>query len=250
MNPFIAALFAGFRDLFRKRMIAILFVPAVGAILIWLAIGYWAWQPVSLWAANEGVNVFLLDQIPSSILGFLGLNAQSIAVALSSILVVAILLPLMVLTALGVSSLIATPITVDFVAFHFYPNLIKKSNVTLSQTVWMTGNAIFIYLFLWFVTIPFWFIPGINFFLPILLNTYLNYKMFSFDTLSAFATREETEQILKENKDGYLALALVASLFLFPPLFLIAPVYSALIFSHYGFSKLKLIRERGQSQPI
>jgi hypothetical protein len=195
------------------------------------------------------VQVFFLDKIPAAILGFFGLNPESIALALSSILVVAIVLPLIVITALVVTSLIATPLTVQFVAQNFYPTVQKKGTLSLKRSLWITGKAVVVYLLLWFLTIPLWFIPGVNFLIPILLNSYLNLKMFSLDTLSSLATEEEMQQILKENQDGYWGLALVASLFLFPPLFIIAPIYSALIFSHYGLAKLSLIRERGQSQP-
>ncbi len=244
MNDFWKAIGLSLRDMFRPQMLAILLLPALIAIIIWGAVGYLFWKPIMLWAETEGIRVLFLDRVPESIFQWFHLNPESIAMALSGMMLLAIMLPLIVISALVVTSVVATPVVLRFIAKKYYPDVKRSGAETLVSGVINVVKSILLYIFLWIITIPLWLVPGFQFLLPILLNTWLNYKVFSYDAMIEHATQEERKDIQKKSRDYLLLLGLVASLMLFPPFFIIAPVFSALIFCHYSLMKIKAARSR------
>lgn len=239
MKDFWKALRLSLRDMIRPQMLAILLVPAMLAIVIWATIGYLFWKPLMIWAETDGIRLLFLDRLPATIFQWLHLNPESIAMTLSGLMLLALVVPLVVISALVISSVIATPVVLRFVSKRYYADVQRLGNDSLAESLLNGVKAIGLYGVLWLLTIPLWLIPGVQFFLPILLNTWLNYRVFSYDAMAEHATKEERRAIQKKYRDSYLLLGLVASLLLFPPFFIIAPVFSALIFCHYSLLKLQ-----------
>jgi len=68
-----------------------------------------------------------------------------------------------------------------------------------------------------------------------------------FDSLVEHATPAEREQVIQSDRRSYLLLGLLLALLNYiPPLFLVAPVLSALVFAHYSLSRLR--EQRGPDQ--
>lgn len=242
MGDFWKAIGLSLRDLFRPQVLAILLLPAFAAILVWGTIAYLFWKPIMLWAETDGIRVLFLDRVPETIFQWFHLNPESIAMALSGMMLLVVMVPLIVISALVITSVIATPVVLRFVSQKYYSNVQRLGSESLIQSVLNGLRAIALYIFLWIVTIPLWIVPGFQFLLPILLNTWLNYRVFSYDAMIEHATADERKSIQKKSRDTFLLLGLVSSLMLFPPFFIIAPVFSALIFSHYSLMKIQNIR--------
>lgn len=239
MKDFWKALKLSLRDMFRPQMLAILLVPALLAVVIWATIGFLFWKPLMIWAETDGIRLLFLDRLPETIFQWLHLNPESIAMTLSGLMLLALVVPLIVISALVITSVVATPIVLRFVSKKYYGDVERRGHDSLTESVFNGVKAIALYGVLWLITIPLWLIPGIQFFLPILLNTWLNYRVFSYDSMAEHATKEERRALQKKYRDSYLLLGLVSSLLLFPPFFIISPVFSALIFCHYSLLKLQ-----------
>lgn len=72
---------------------------------------------------------------------------------------------------------------------------------------------------------------------------WLTARLMRFDSLVEHADKGERERLIASDRRSYLLLGLAtAALNYIPPLFLIAPVLSALVFAHYSLSRLREIR--------
>ena len=71
----------------------------------------------------------------------------------------------------------------------------------------------------------------------------LTARLMRFDSLVEHADKSERERLIGSDRRAYLLLGLaVAALNYIPPLFLVAPVLSALVFAHYSLSRLRELR--------
>jgi len=65
-------------------------------------------------------------------------------------------------------------------------------------------------------------------------------RLMRFDSLVEHASSTEREQLIRSDGRAYMLLGLaVAALNYIPPLFLVAPVLSALVFAHYSLARLR-----------
>jgi hypothetical protein len=87
---------------------------------------------------------------------------------------------------------------------------------------------------------PLWLIPPLALIVPWLWWGWLTASLMRFDSLVEHADRNERERLIRSDRRAYLLLGLsVALLNYIPPLFLVAPVLSALVFAHYSLSRLR-----------
>ena len=82
-----------------------------------------------------------------------------------------------------------------------------------------------------------------------LINGYINFRLFAYDALSEHSTKDEIAKFMKSKRLDFLILGILTSaLLLFPPLFLVVPLYTALCFTRFAFAELIQFRalDRGQ----
>lgn len=229
-------------DLFHPRMLLLLFVPPVLSLILWGGLGFLFWDFI-LQVSHEFAQRFLFTQdIPAWMVEWFSVTPTSVATALAVVVAILLLIPLTVLTSMLVTSIVAMPAVLAYVGKSF-PGLERRGRGVLVASTRNLVKSSLIYLTLWVVSLPFWMIPGMGVALPLLLNGYLNYRLFAFDALGDYASARELKVLLNRKRVDYLLLGVLTSaLVLIPPLFLILPIYSALCFTRYSLLELRDFR--------
>jgi len=223
------------RDLAQPRVLAVLFLPMLGAMLLWTVLA------IVFWGAWTGAVSDLVQD--TAVVRWVGERGWMWALETFSVMVViALLVPATLITAVLITELIAMPVVVS-VAGRSYAGLEKRSGGT---TVGSLGNALIavsLFALLWLVTLPLW-LTGIGaLVLPALNSAYLNQRLFRYDALAEHASREEFLELLKRKKAGLFGLGLLlAPLYYVPVVNLVAPVFTGLAFTHYCLAELDKLR--------
>jgi hypothetical protein len=159
-------------------------------------------------------------------------------------LVVLLWLPAVYITALLITSLALMPIIVKYVATRYHPALQRHQGGTVTGSVLNGLAATTTYVLAWLVLLPLWLLAPFGALVSVLLNTWLNQRMFLYDALAEHADREELQALRKGDAGPlYLMSTLLGLLVFVPVLNLLAPVYMGLTFAHYGLESLARRRQ-------
>ncbi|HWY23679.1 MAG TPA: EI24 domain-containing protein [Nevskia sp.] len=230
------ALAAALRDFFRPSMFGLVLWPLLGSLLLWVLIGLLFWH--GLVAA---VQVLISAPWLARLLGATLLHALS-ALGVTAILLI-LLPPLVQATALLITAFIAVPRMVRQVAAESYPQLERKRGGSALGNLWNALSATLVYVLLWLASLPLWLfvLPGAA--VGVLINGWLNDRLFRYDALAEHASREEYAVMRARAGGRFYGLGLAAALIqLVPLLNLVSPVYSGLSFIHFGLAELARLR--------
>lgn len=234
MSDIIAALLGAAKSLFHPKILAIVLWPVLFALVLWGALAWLFWadwlstlhgwvQPAELW----------LNQYDFSWL----------ASMLSVTLLVLMITPLALTTALLIAAVMAMPMMVRHVAQRDYPELEYKRGGTVWGSVLNALIAVVVYVGLWIISLPFWLAAGLGAIFSLLLTAYLNQRLFRYDALAEHASREEFDTILTRSSGSLYAMGLIlACLHFVPVVNLFSPIYTGLAYIHLGLNKLKQLR--------
>jgi CysZ protein len=227
-------------DVLHWRMLLLVFLPPTISLVVWGALSWFFWVPMLSVTAELGQKLSLSNLIPEWLLTWYSVDAGQIVTAIAAAVALClVILPLMFLTSQLMTSVVLMPFVIRHVQKGF-PGLTKKDGSGLFRA--SIANQIrssCIYLVLWVLFFPLWVVPGMNFALPLILNGYLNYRLFAYDALSEHSNREEISQFLKSRRLDFLILGILTSaLLLFPPLFILVPLYTALCFTRFAMAEL------------
>lgn len=231
-----------FLDLFRPKILMLLFVPPILSFILWGGVAYLYWDEILKIAQAYSDRFLFSGDIPTWVIQWLGLTSDSVATAVAAAIAVLLLIPLGLVTSFALTGILAMPVVLATVG-RDYSNLEKKGKLKFSSSLKNLILSSLIYLIFWTLTLPLWLVPGLGFALPLLLNGYLNYRLFTYDALADYANRDEIEALLKKHRLDFLILGVILSIpLLFPPFFFILPIYSALVFTRYSLIKLERFR--------
>jgi CysZ protein len=237
------ALAAALRDFFRPAMFGLVLWPLLGSLLLWGLLGFLFWHDLV-----SGLQHLASVPVLSRVLGDTVLHwfaAFSVTIALFLVFP-----PLVQATALLITSIIAMPRMVRHVAGERYPQLERRHGGSAVGSLWNGISATLIYLLLWLASLPLWLflLPGTV--VAVLLNGWLNDRMFRYDALAEHAGREEYAALKARARGRFFGLGLVAALIQMVPLLnLITPVYAGLSFVHFGLAELAQLRAGTSMQP-
>ncbi|HSC97063.1 MAG TPA: EI24 domain-containing protein [Burkholderiales bacterium] len=238
MHPVITALTAALRDLREPRVLALALVPPVVAIAVWLAL-VWAFaDDWARWVAETIATTAWLSWLNDWGLG-------SVFVWASGIAAFALLVPVMLVTAVLVTEILAMPVIVPLVGERHFPQLERRRGGTVAGSVWNAATTIVLFGVLWLVTLPLW-LTGIGaLVLPPLLSALFNERMFRYDALAEHAGAEEIQAVVRRAGGRLYALGLaLAALYAVPFVNLLVPMLSGLAFTHLCLAELARLRAR------
>jgi uncharacterized protein involved in cysteine biosynthesis len=238
MHPVITALTAALRDLREPRVLALALVPPIVAIAVWLAL-VWAFaDDWARWVAETIATTAWLSWLNDWGLG-------SVFVWASGIAAFALLVPLMLVTAVVVTEILAMPVIVPLVGERHFPQLERRRGGTVAESVWNAATTIVLFAVLWLVTLPLW-LTGIGaLVLPALLSALFNERMFRYDALAEHAGAEEIQAVVRRAGGRLYALGLaLAALYAVPFVNLLVPMLSGLAFTHLCLAELARLRAR------
>lgn len=233
------ALSNALRDLRVPRVLALALLPPLAAILVWVGLAWaladdWA-RLVADWIASTPWLTWVRDWGLSSVFVWGG-----------GIAAIALLLPLMLITAVLVTDIVAMPVIVPLVGERHFPQLELLKGGTVAGSVWNAASAITVFAALWLVTLPLW-LTGIGaLILPALLSAYFNRRMFCYDALAEHASADEYRAIVGQAGGRLYALGFALALLYYIPVFNLAvPVLSGLAFTHLCLGELDRLRQKG-----
>lgn len=196
----------------------------------------------------------LLDQLISDSSTVVQANEWLISIGLFSVMALKawlvpitaliILLPLSGIIGLAVAAVCVMPMVITHLSRRNYPDVTMQGQNSFAVSVW---NAIWVsLLFLagWIFTLPFWLIPPLGFVVSIFWWTFAFSRMMRIDAIVEHASAEERRLLIKRNNTGFWVIGLFCALInLLPPAWVFLPVFSGLVFTHYGLESLRRLRQ-------
>ncbi len=224
-------------DLLQPRVLAIMFLPMLLALMLW---GGLLWGFGAAWVASLNGAI---QHSPQP--GWLGPALAGWLLGMGVYLTLILLLvPAVYLTALLITALIFMPLLVSVAARRHYPGLARHYGGSLLGSL---GNSLFAlaaYGLAWLFTLPLWLLSPLAAGMAILLNAWLNQRLFLYDALAEHASREELATVRAESGWALYGLStLLVLLNLLPLVNLFAPVFMGLAFTHYGLEQLTRLRK-------
>lgn len=231
------ALARALKSQFEPKMLGLALWPMLGSLLLWIVLASLFWH------AAYAYLMQLADFVP--VANFLNEWSLSwVPGALFWLLSLLVMPLLVVTTAIFITSTIAMPIAVEYIARHDYPGLAPGRGGDAWGSIWNGLVALIVYIALWLITLPLWLVLPFTAIIPLALAGYLNARIFRYDALAEHATPEEYRQIIDRCGTSLYGLGCVASAMqLIPLINLITPVYSGLSFIHFGLMELEKLRK-------
>jgi uncharacterized protein involved in cysteine biosynthesis len=212
--------------LFSARILAVVFLPLVGAAVLWTIVGWFAWAPLARW-------------LSAVLLGGDGAYSLFVAGAFAALL----LMLAAVLTALVAVAVLAMPVIVDAVAVRDFPALAKRHGGTFVGSVVNAAAAIAVFFPLWLPALLLLAVPPIYVAVSLLLNAWLNQRLFRYDALALHAGRDEMREVIRGARGRLFLLGLaLAPLSLIPVVNLLVPIYAGIAFTCLCLDELETNR--------
>lgn len=238
MARVLDALRQALRDLGEPRVLVLALVPPLAAIAVWAAL---TWAYADDWAR------LVADGIATTpwLTWIRDWGLSSVLVWASGIAAFALLIPVMLVTAVIVAELIAMPVIVPMIGERHYPRVERRKGGTVAGSLWNAVAATAVFAALWLITLPLW-LTGIGaLVLPLVLSAYFNQRMFRYDALAEHASAAEREAIVRRARGKLYVLGLVlAALYYIPLVNMLVPVLSGLAFTHLCLAELASLREK------
>ncbi|MBP6056911.1 MAG: EI24 domain-containing protein [Nitrosomonas sp.] len=239
MSPVFKAIKSTFRDLIRFKIAWIVVWPILVATLFWFAIGYIFWDNFSELIYQVFVEIGIGEWLKNVEPGW-------IAVSIQGLLHVIVFVPLVIMTTLIITTIFVMPALIKLVANRYYPELKREHGGTFSGSIINAILASGIFILIWVITLPLWTI-GAGIIIPFVTAAFMNQQLFRYDALSEHASKQEIKTICVSNRYSLWGLGLLTGLIQFVPLLnLLAPIFTALTFIHFGLEHLKLLRAQNE----
>jgi CysZ protein len=236
MDAVVKALMGAVRSFVHPIILLIVLVPMLISLAIWIGIGWAYWGTWTSAIQNAVVGHITFTWAANW-------DLARVASWIGAVVVLAILAPAVILTALLIATVFAMPVLVRHVAQSDYPNLERRHGGTVIGSIWNAVAAIFLFALLWIVTLPLWLRGPLAVLLPLLLSAFLNQMLFRYDALSDHADAAEMKQIFEFARGRLFLLGLITGVMYFiPPFNLVAPIFSALAFIHLCLAELERLR--------
>ena len=267
MNRILDSFWRAVMYCLHPRVIVLSILPVVIMGALSLTLGYLYWED-ALVAVRSSLESFELVNAMVHWLDGIGLGSLRLVLAPALVLFLAI--PVIVIVTLLLVAVFMTPSMVALVASRRFPQLErKKGGSMLTSIVWSLGSTLLAIVAL-VATVPLWLVPPLILILPPLIWGWLTYRVMSYDALADHASREEREQVFRENRlpllgigvfSGYLGAApsllwasgamFIAMAPILVPLaiwiYTLVFAFSSLWFAHYCLAALEQIRKRNSA---
>ena len=240
----VSALARGLASQFTPRKLALLVLPFLVAIGFWVVTAWFLWDPVTGWFQTiifQGDGWMARGYRWIAPFGLSGLSTW-----VPNLFAFLLLVPIAIATALALIALLAMPVVIRHLSRESYPDLHRQGSLALGANLWNVARSLLVFIAGYLLTMPLWLIPPLARIVPWLWWGWLTARLMRFDSLVEHASRTERQRLIQSDRRAFLMLGLTVSLLNYiPPLFLVAPVLSALVFAHYSLSRLREQRRLG-----
>lgn len=222
-----------FECLPQVRILLLALVPPLISffVLVMVFVAFWHNWVDGLSSFFSGMTVFQWME------GLTGLQSFSSWVAMLFVLLAFV--PLFYLFSVFLTSVFIMPVVLRWVADVEFKHLEKRHGGSFVGSIWNALFATVLFIFVFFVTCPLWLLPGCQILVPLFLTAWLNKKVFLYDVLQDYASKEERKRIEKEEGHSLYVMGMLLGLLSYVPLaFFFIPVLAALCYTYFGLNAL------------
>lgn len=211
-----------------------LFWPGLAAGLIWLGLATAFWTEMASWLGH-----WLGGAYGGENLGGNWFFAFIWAV-IGHMLLAAVLVPLVYVTAVFLFGVFAAPLMLERVAARDYAEIVQRGGGRQMASLINALLSFALFALAFVISLPFWFLPGVIFILPPLFCGWLNQRIYGFDALMAHADPAEFPQLRRQCRFGLFLIGVVTALLAWIPFVnLLAPAFAGLASLHYCLTALR-----------
>jgi uncharacterized protein involved in cysteine biosynthesis len=243
MSSIFKAITSAFRDLVRFKIAWIIVWPILVATIFWFMIGFIFWDNFSGLIFQAFSKIGIGEWLEN-------IEPDWIADGIQGLIHIIVFVPLVIMTTLVITTIFVMPALIKLVANRNYPELKRENGGNLSGSI---INAVFasgIFILIWIITLPLWTV-GIGVIIPFIAAAFMNQQLFRYDALSEHASKQEIKIVCALNRYSLWGLGLLTGLIQFVPLLnLLAPIFTALAFIHFGLERLKLLRAENRERNL
>lgn len=219
------------------KMLAALFMPFVIALLGAIVLLWAFWTPLTGWLDAQVSQWELVGQVDEWLLA---VGLFSIKFYMIPILAAGMLLPLAGILGLVIAAVFVMPVVLRHLEQREYKNVRREGQHAVAVGAWNAVLVGTIFVFGWLITMPLWLFPPLALVLPVFWWAFAFNKMMRVDALVEHATGKERRFLWRRHNLQYWGMGLCLSIInLFPPMWLVLPVFSALVFGHYSLEALR-----------
>ncbi|HEY0297108.1 MAG TPA: EI24 domain-containing protein [Bordetella sp.] len=211
-------------------------IALVGAILLlWLF-----WMPLTDWLRMEFARWGAIDRID----GWLTtVGLFSLKLYLTPVIAAAILLPVSGILGLAIAAVFVMPLVLGHLGRGEYAGLARQGRHVAAVSVWNALWVSAVFAVGWLLTLPLWLVPPMAVLLHVFWWAFAFSRMLRVDAIADHASPAERRLLLKRHNMSFWGIGLVCSLInLLPPAWVVLPVYSSLVYAHYGLDALARLR--------
>jgi hypothetical protein len=244
MVKVLSALKKSFQALISTRMLLVMVIPPLIAVVALLLIFFFFWSSWVTGLSGFISSSWFFGMIQKSLQVFGDTSGMSeIAFWLAVVFLILGFLPLAFLLAILITSIFVMPLVLELVVRSDFADLEKKHGGSFAGSLWNAAFATVVFIILFMMTLPLWLVPGLQILIPVLLTAWLNKKIFVYDVLQDFASKDERKQIETQERANLYGMGSLLGLLAYVPLaFLLIPVLSALSYTYYCLDELKRLR--------
>lgn len=220
-------------DLFRPKVLGLLFGIPFLALALWLALGWFLTPFLQGWLA-QALVAWDLQQI-----------FQDAGAFVLVLLLLILLFPLVYWTSLILMSILALPYILKFLRARYPLSFTPQGSGIVSgwsSMVKVFAIAVPLYIgLLFFIWLPMVYAVG-----TFILGAWVNYHFLSLEILSEFVGPAKAKELLRQNRtELWIMGGGLVFLLGVPFIQLITPVFAGLWFSHWWLKKLSSLRDAG-----
>jgi hypothetical protein len=237
MERIFGALLKGLASLMHPRMLWLMIWPVLVALAIWVTLAALYWGEAIHWVDLE------LHQWSAYRWALSVWPVKLFAAWLGWLLLLFLFVPVVLITAVLIISVVSMPAMVVHVGERDYPRLVRRKGGTFAGSVWNALLALAYFVLLFAVSLPLWLLPLLWPVLPLVLFGYFNQRVYRYDALAEHGTAAEIAELVARNRGELLLLGVaLAAIGHIPLLGLAMPVYGGLAFIHYCLERLGEMR--------
>jgi len=197
------------RAQFSRRMLMLSGAPLVLTLLLWGAVLWTGLQPLLDWLQGVFADYGWFET-SGSMLATLGLGVLKVMVV--PLLAIALLLPLMIGSALLFMGVIAMPAIERHVGNNHYPKLEKKEGGSFMGSVAINVGSTAVFAVLWLLTLPLYAVPPLAWLVQACLWAWVTSRVMSYDALAAHASPAERQELMRRHRGALWAIGFASGL--------------------------------------
>jgi len=228
---------------FHPRMLFAVLMPffiVLGAavVLLFVALG-----PLTDWLNQQISDSSLLITANQWLVSMGLFSLLSVKTWLLTVTAILVLLPASGILGLAVAAVFVMPLVVSHLSRHRYADVSLQGEYAFAVSVWNALWVSVVFLLGWIVTLPFWLFPPLGLLVSILWWTFAFSRMMRLDSVVEHASAAERKILLARHGTGFWVIGLCCALLnLLPPAWVFLPVFSGLVYTHYGLESLRRLR--------